>query len=114
MSKLRELVVAVYGDGAVYGASSSEHAGNPRYWLSLRLEHEPHQLFRAKVPEKLAADLEKQGIHGEQVFDDGYRAMNAVAPYLKDEPFYEYEGDPHRNVDEDEGSPSMPPGTSRG
>ncbi len=57
------MVVAVIGDGYVYGASEDGVASD------------------------LAAKLVKQGTPG-QVFGDGYMAMAAVSKYLEDAPFY--------------------------
>ena len=81
------IVVAMVGDGSLYGASANRNAYEPRYWLSLRAEHEPYALFEARVPHKLADKLE---VHGttDQWFSDGYEGWRAVAPYLKKKPFY--------------------------
>jgi len=98
------MVVAVIGDGYVYGATeveSSDTAYNPRYWMQLRLDHEPHALYEAVVPPDLADKLEAQGT-SEQVFSDGYEAMNAVAPYLEKEPFYESPEEWEQERDEEE------------
>lgn len=82
------LVVAVVGDGELYGASRSEGASSPRYWQQLRLDNEPFVLFHARgVPDALAARIEATGT-SEQFYSDGYDAMNAVAEYLDEEPFY--------------------------
>ena len=86
-----EMVVCVYGDGAVYGGKI-RGGWDPHYWLTLRLEHEPYALYEAyEVPRQLALDIEAQGT-SDQVFSDGYTAMRAIARYLAKEPFYEYEG----------------------
>lgn len=98
MSNVKKMVVCVYGGtpgdwvggGALYGASTSEHASNSRYWLPLRLEREPYALFWAtNVPAQIAKRVEAQGISGEQYYDDGYKGLDAIAPYLDKEPFYE-------------------------
>ncbi len=89
-----DLVIAYYGDHALFGATR-RGGSNPRYWIGLRLEHEPHSLYWARgVPEKLAAELEAQGT-SDQEFSDGYTAARAAAPYVEAEPFYEYEGGAH-------------------
>lgn len=107
-----DMVVAVYGDHSLYGASADPLATDPRYWMQLRIDDEPHALFYAKVPHDLVGfydpltkarpvtlveALEKQGVSGEQWFDDGYEGWRAVAPYVKPKrPFYvSHEYDEH-------------------
>jgi hypothetical protein len=83
------MVVAVIADGYVYGGSSDAGATNPRYWLSLRQDHEPHSLYLAKnVPSDIAQAIEDMG-SPDQEYRDGYEAMRAIDPYMDKEPFYE-------------------------
>lgn len=104
--RIPRLVVAVYGtgetrwpdwkrNGALYAASSMPSADNPRYsgWRALRDAREPHALFVARdVPIGIAAAVEAQGT-SDQVYDDGYKALKAVAQYLDLHPFYEFPRD---------------------
>ncbi len=92
MAKTVTMVAAIYGSypgdwvrgGSLFEGSTSPHASTPRFWMSLRMEHEPHALFWAhEVPEALAKRIENNE------FDDGYKALEAIERYLDKEPFYE-------------------------
>jgi hypothetical protein len=78
--KMVDMVVAMYGDFALYGASRHPNANHPRFWGID--SDEPFALFYARVPdgERLGYDehdptlteaLENHGT-GMQWFDDGY------------------------------------------
>jgi hypothetical protein len=83
-----DLIVAIYGDHAVYGASDNERADSPRFWQQLLSDGEPFALFHAHdVPEEIASDLIAQGTQ-EQAFHDGYTAFHAVQRYLRPIPFW--------------------------
>jgi len=91
-----DLIVAIYGDHAVYGASDNERADSPRFWQQLLSDGEPFALFHAHdVPEEIASDLIAQGTQ-EQAFHDGYTAFHAVQRYLRPIPFWvSHEYDEH-------------------
>jgi len=80
---VKDLVALVYGDDALYGASSHENAHDfSGYWLGHLLEDlGPWKLIQLRdVPDELVCALESQGT-SEQHFRDGYEAWQACIPY---------------------------------
>lgn len=79
-----DIVVALYADGALYGAARSDDEGDeceqPHYWYALWSEGEPFRLVRMRVPADIAAHLVAHGT-SEQHYSDGYEAAHVALGY---------------------------------
>lgn len=78
----QETVLLVYGDGALYGASTDRAALSRRYWpgffLSSEQDGEPFALVVASVPGPLSLRLCDVGMNLNGGFRDGYQALRAA------------------------------------
>lgn len=76
------LFTAVYGDGALYGATEDSSGRDPRYWARVASEDGFAIYELHNVPIDLAAKLVDQGTPAQQ-FSDGYQAWDAAKRYAR-------------------------------
>ena len=80
--KVPRMWAALYGDGALYGASDDSQARNKRYWDFSVSDDETFTIVELeRVPDEIAANLIVQGSSAQE-YDDGYTAMDAARRYI--------------------------------
>jgi hypothetical protein len=78
-----DLWAAVYGNGALHGATDNLSGGSPRFWGKVASQDGFAVYKLARVPMDLAEKLIDHGTRA-QAFPDGYKAWEAAKRFAKD------------------------------